>query len=243
MRLSPVLALLIATNAAVFASESIPVDFRVALTTMPETDSVEVSYWVPTAAVGVSGETENMRVGWRFEAGLVARFKELTPSLSLVGGAWFFYGDQAGKEYAPGGRDISVMTGPMEMTTMGVDLYAALAWQVSRYCAVEFGPFVGLGSARISDRGVNADNSDSRIEQSGSGDYEEAGLQLALLAHNEARTFLVGLGVRYLAAQAEAEFAFDTKDSQGNITNNGLHEKVEVRLNGFAPYLTAAITF
>jgi hypothetical protein len=182
-------------------------------------------------------------VGWRAEAGLVAQLKPLTSSLTLVGGAWLFYADQEGKEYAPGDRDISLMTGPMEMTTIGVDLYLAVAWRVASYCTVEFGPFVGVGSARISDSAVNADNAKSRVNESGSGDYEEAGLQLAIFAHNQARTFVVGLGARYLVAQAEAGFAFDTKDSQGNITNDGLREEVEVRLNGFAPYLTAAITF
>jgi hypothetical protein len=62
MRLSSVLAVLITSPAAILASESIPVDFRVTLTTMPETDSVEVSYWLPKAGVGASGETEN--IGW-----------------------------------------------------------------------------------------------------------------------------------------------------------------------------------
>lgn len=243
MRLSPVLALLIATNTAVLASESIPVDFRVGLTTMPETDSVEVTYRLPEYDYGVGGETEGMRVGWRVEAGLVARLKELTPSFSLIGGVWFFYGDQEGKEYPAEGRDIPGQTGPMEMTAMGVDFYLAVSWKVSRYVDVEFGPFVGVGAARISDRGVGADSPDSRVEEAGSGDYEEAGVSLTMFVHNEARSFLVGLGVRYLTAYGEADFAFDLEDDQGNVSPNGLQEEVEVRLNGFAPYLTAAITF
>ncbi len=233
--------LLFAADAA--ASEGNPVDVRVSVIAMPKSDYVEVTYRVPSEGFGLSGETAELGAGWRLEAGLVTRLVEFNPRLSLVGGAWFFYGDQDNQEFAPGTRDIPGATGPMEMTTMGVDFYLALSLRMSSYLEMELGPFVGVGTARISDRGVSAEGPEFRVEKSGNGDYEEAGAALTIFAHNQERSFLFGLGVRYLVAFGQADFAFDVQDAQGNIEPNGLEEEVEVTLRGFAPYLTMALTF
>lgn len=235
--------LLSAAVGASTASEATPIDLRVALLALPESDSVETTYYAPEFNYSHSGKTDTMDLGWRLEAGLVGRLHELSPRWSLVGGIWAFYGNQEASEFGPEGRDIPGQTGPMEITTLGIDLYLALALQVNPYLDVEVGPFVGLGTAKISDVGVGASGSDSRVEESGSGDYEEAGLSFTVLAHDTSRTFVFGLGLRYLVSYAEADFSFDVGDGQGNSYPNGLKEHVEIRQSGFMPYLTLGMSF
>ncbi len=227
--------------AAATASELHPVDLRVSLMMAPETENVEMTYRVP--GYGVSTSSESIDAGWRFEAGLVTSFNDPTSDFRLVGGAWFFYSNQESDEVAPGQRELDDATGPQEYMALGVDLYLALNVRLTSYAEVEFGPFVGIGTTRYSDRAVEAGNPDGRVEETGHGDYEEAGVNLAIILRPRSKSFLVSLGVRYLASYGEAENAWDTEDSEGNTVKDGLTQEVEIRQHGFTPYLTVGLTF
>lgn len=241
MRMCSTLLAVVGGLGLVQASELHPVDFRVTLMMAPETEDVDMTYRAGNDGVG--GSTESIDAGLRFEAGLVTRIAQLSPRWSLVGGAWVFYSKQENDEVDPGSRELSFMTGPMEYTTLGVDLYIAVSLQLNQYFEVEFGPFVGLGSTKYTDSGVDGSNPDGRVEETGNGDYEEAGLNLALLVRTTNRAVHVSLGVRYLVSYGEAENRFDLDDGQGNITVNGLTQSVEIYQRGFAPYFEAGLTF
>jgi hypothetical protein len=227
--------------AAAAASELHPVDLRVSLMMAPETEDIDVTYRVP--GLGVSGSTDGIDAGWRFEAGLATVLAGGSSNVRLIGGAWFFYSNQENDAVEPGEREIPVMTGPMDYMAMGIDLYIALNLRVTRHIEVEFGPFVGIGATRYTDSGVEAGNEDGRVEETGHGEYEEAGLALAITLRPPSRRFLVSLGVRALTSRGEAENAFDTEDEDGNLVSDGLIQEVEIRQNGFTPYLTVGMTF
>jgi hypothetical protein len=241
MRVCSTLLSLVGGLGLVHASELHPIDFRVVLMQAPETEKVDMTY--RSGNFGVSGETNSIDAGWRFEAGLVTRIAQISPRWSLVGGGWFFFSDQDTNEVAPGSRELSVMTGPMEYTTLGVDLYAAINLNLNQYLDVEFGPFVGIGSARYSDAGVEAGNPNGRVSYTGHGDYEEAGLNLAVMVRTSDHSVLVGLGMRYLVSYGEAENYYDTADAQGNRVVHGLKQYVEIRQRAFAPYMNVGLSF
>ena len=241
MRMCTTLLAVIGGLGLVQASELHPIDFRVTLMLAPETEDVDMTY--RAGNVGVGGSTDSIDAGLRFEAGLVTRITQLSPRWSLVGGGWFFYSNQENDEVSPGSRELPFMTGPMEYTTLGVDLYVAVNLRLNNYFEMEFGPFVGVGSSKYTDSAVQADNPDGRVEETGNGSYEEAGLNLALLIRTTNRAVHVSLGVRYLVSYGEADNSFDTEDSQGNITVNGLKQHVEIYQRGFAPYFSAGLTF
>jgi hypothetical protein len=155
----------------------------------------------------------------------------------------FFYGTQSASTYEPGTRELSVMTGPMNMTVLGVNLLVALDLRINPYLNLEFGPFVGLGGSTIKDTGVGTDGPDSRVTENGHGDYEEAGISLALYARNISRSMIFGLGLRYFTAYTEADLYFNVEDSNGNVTYGGLRERVEIRQHGFAPQMTFGMSF
>lgn len=241
MRMCSTLLAVVGAIGLAHASELHPIDFRVTLMMAPETEDVDMTYRVGN--IGVGGSTESIDAGLRFEAGLVTRIAQLSPRWSLVGGAWVFYSKQENDEVNPGSREIPGMTGPMEYTTLGVDLYIAVSLQLNQHFEVEFGPFVGVGSTKYTDSGVEAGDPDGRVEETGNGDYEEAGLNLALLVRTTNRAVHVSLGVRYLVSYGEAENSFDTQDAEGNVTVNGLKQSVEIYQRGFAPYFAAGLTF
>lgn len=226
-------------NASVVGSELHPVDLRVSLLRAPETENVDVSYSMGN--VGAYGSTDSIDAGWRFEAGLVTSIHELSPNLHVIGGVWFFYSDQENDAVAPGSREISVMTGPMNYTTMGIDLYLALNLKMGHYFEAELGPVVGLGTTRYTDSGVEAGDPDGRVEETGHGEYEEIGLNLAVLVRNTSRSVVVGLGVRYLGSHGEAENSFRTEDDNGNAGE--MVQQVEIYQHGFMPYVTVGATF
>lgn len=223
------------------ASELHPVDIRVSLMMAPETEDIDITYRVPEG--GVSGSIDGIDAGWRFEAGLVTTLTDPSSDVRLIGGAWFFYSNQENDAVEPGDREIPIMTGPMDYLTMGIDFYIALNVRVTDYAEVEFGPFVGIGTTRYTDSGVEAGNEEGRVEETGHGEYEEAGLSFAITLRPPSKSFLVSLGVRYLVSYGEAENRFDTEDDNGNRIPDGLIQEVEIRHNGFTPYLTVGMTF
>ena len=226
------------------ASETNPVDIRISLVALPKSEPVAVTYRLPDLNVGAAGTTDEMNVGWRIEAGVVGRLKEITEHFSLVGGGWVFYGNQKASTFEPDEREIPGQTGPMDVTTAGVDLYLALSLRMNSYFDLELGPFVGLGAATISDVAVGVDGPDSRVRETGHGDYEEAGVSLAIFTHSLDRSLIFGLGLRYLASYAEGDLSFNLKDTTtGTEYPGGLKEHVEIRQHGFAPYLTFGASF
>jgi hypothetical protein len=235
-------ASLFVIGTCISASETTPIDFRISLVATPASEEVEATYRLYDGS-GARTTTDELKGGWRFEVGLAGQLKEFAPGIGLIGGAWIFYGDQEASEFEPGERELPLMTGPMEMTTLGVDLFLGLGVRLNPYLELEAGPFVGIGTASISDVGVGVEGPDSRVREKGHGEYHEAGFALAILAHNSNRSAVVGLGVRYYGAIAEADISFDVEDSQGNEHPGGLKEHVEVRQSGFAPYITAGMTF
>jgi len=232
--------LLLAAIGTATASDLHPIDLRVSVMLAPKTDAVEMNYYVNNS--GVSLTSDSIDAGLRFEAGLVTRLVALSDSWSVVGGASFFYSDQETEEVEPGDREFPDATGPMEYTTMGVDLYVAINLQLSRHVELECGPFVGVGTARFADRAVEAGNPDGRVSQSGSGDYEEAGLNFALLLRNISHSVVASLGVKYLVANGEADLSWYIDDGNGNSVS-AFKQDVEIHTSGFAPYLTIGMTF
>ena len=241
MRLCSTLFALLGGFALLHGSDTHPIDLRVSLMMAPETENVDMTYRAGNS--GISGETDSIDAGLRFQVGLVTRIARMTDTFTLVGGAWFFYSDQETDEVEPGEREIPGVTGPMEYTNMGVDFYVAVNARLNQYFEVEFGPFVGIGATSYTDRGVKAGSPNGRVEESGSGDYEEAGLNLALLIRNASHSMFVSLGLQYLVSHGEADNAFDTVDEDGNRVVNGLKQHVEIDTRGFAPYLAVGLTF
>lgn len=241
MRICSTLLVVIGGLGLAHASELHPIDLRVAVMLAPKTEDVDMSYRV--GSTGVGGETDSIDAGLRFEVGLVTRITQISPSWSLIGGGWFFYSDQKNDEVDPGDRELPFMTGPMEYTTMGVDLYVAVSLKMNNYFELEFGPFVGIGSARYTDSGVEGGNPDGRVEETGHGDYEEAGLNLTLIIRTTNRAGHLGLGVRYLVSHGEADNSFYLYDGNGGFAEDDLDQHVDIYQRGFVPYLEFGLTF
>ncbi len=225
------------------SSEAIdPIDLRVNLLLTPPTEEVDVSY----SAIGYESAnltTDKLNSGWRAEISVVGTIYRFSENWSVLTGGSFFYGSQHASTYEPGTRELSIMTGPMDLTVMGVNLLLALDLRINSYMNLEFGPFVGLGGSTISDTGVGVDGPDSRVTENGHGEYEEAGVSLALYARNKSRSVIFGLGIRYFTAYAEADLRYNVQDQAGNVTYGGLKQQVEIRQHGFAPQLTFGMSF
>jgi hypothetical protein len=240
MRL-PILLIIASCAGSVAASEIHPVDIRLSLVVAPPTSKVEASYRFPDNSGGTFTENE-LHPGARFEAGLATSLATISERWSLVGGGMIFYGNQESSDSDPGDRDIGMMAGPMEMTTLGVDLFIALNVRFNPYFGAEAGPFVGLGTASIYDHAQNIQGGID--EQGGHGDYEEAGFNLAFFVHNATRSAIFALGVRYYAAYTEADLQYDVvRTSDMQEFPNGLTQHIEITQRGFAPYLTVGMTF
>ncbi len=245
MRLSPhsttIVFIFLSNN--LLSSEAIdPIDLRINLLLTPPTEEVSVNY----SAIGYGSanlSTDRLNNGWRAEIGVVGTIHRISEKWSVLAGGGFFYGSQSASTYEPGSRELSIMTGPMTMTVMGVNLQLALDLRINAYMNLEFGPFVGLGGSTISDTGVGVDGPDSRVTENGHGEYEEAGISVALYARNKSRSMIFGLGLRYFTAYAEADLSYNLEDSNGNVTYGGLKQQVEIRQHGFAPQLTFGMSF
>ncbi len=222
-----------------------PVDVRLNVLLMPATKDPKVNYAVdvPGYYDNFSTSTDNLSMGLRAEVGLVGTVHRFSPSVSLLLGGMVFYGSQRASTFEDGEREISGQTGPLKMTVLGLNLLTALDLRINSVLNLEFGPYVGLGGSTISDTGVGVDGPDSRVTEKGHGDYEEAGISLALYARNKDRSMIFGLGVRYFAAYTEADLRFNLVDSDGTWYYGALHEKVEIRQHGFAPSLTFGLSF
>jgi hypothetical protein len=226
------------------ASESHPIDVRFTTLLLPKTDNVDATYRVTYANAGGTAESQSIDPGLRFEVGLVTRLTEFAPGVSLVGGVWAFYGNQESDEVDAGEREVPIMTGPMSYTTLGVDFYLAVAVDFTPNLGMEFGPLVGFGTTTFSDRGVEAGNPDGRVEENGHGDYEEVGLNLQFIARTTSRDVQVSLGVRLMSSVGEASNSFNLYDPDTDTDYpGGLKQDVEIRQNGFAPYLSVGISF
>jgi hypothetical protein len=227
---------------AVSACAAEPLDVRLNLVVLPPSDNIPVTYSNPSG-LSYSADSDRFNNGWRAEIGMAGCPHRFSPDFAVLISGMLFYGSQKASTYEPGEREVSVMTGPMDMLTMGVDLHLGLQYKLNPYIDVEFTGFVGVGSATVSDTAVSADGPDERVTEEAHGDYEEAGLLLAINAHNKSRSFNIGLGLRYFIAYTEVDNYFNTQDRQGNFHPGGLRENIEIRLGGFAPHLMMGFSF
>jgi hypothetical protein len=228
MRTTTSAFLLLCGCAVLHASETRPADVRFAVMLNPETEGVYGTYRLADGG-GSAGTGDHLDMGYRVEVGLVTRLVQWTPQLALVGGGWVFYADQESSGSTVIG---GVVSGPMSYLTLGVDLHAALEARLNPWFSLEVGPVVGVGTTRFSDTVAVVGDAASASEETGHGEYVEAGLNLGVFARNTRGTALFSLGLRYLVSYGEADNRFA-----------GLEQDVEIRQHGFAPYVMAGLTF
>lgn len=210
---------------------------------VPTSDQVNIRYDDDFDYFTYNGDGPELNEGWRAEIGLVGRPHHFTNSTALLVSAMFFYHDQSSSTYGIDDREIIDQPGPLSLSAMGVDLYVALEFALSKYVEFEIGPFVGLGGSTISDVGVGTNGPDSRTEERGHGDYAEIGLNVMLSAHNAKKSVNFGLGLRYFSAYTEGKIRFNLADSSGHSYPGALRENVEITLQGLAPMASLGVNF
>jgi hypothetical protein len=219
-----------------------PIDVRLNVVILPPSDNIPVTYSDPNGN-SYSADSDRFNNGWRAEIGIAGCPHRFSPDFAALISGMIFYGNQSASTYEPDEREFPGSTGPMEILTLGVDVHLGLQYKFNPYIDVEFTGFVGVGNASVSDTGVGTDGPDSRVTEEAHGDYEEAGLLLAINAHNKSRSFNIGLGLRYFIAYTEVDNYINVVDSDGTLYPGGLREHIEIRLDGFAPHLMIGMSF
>jgi hypothetical protein len=238
--LLPLMSLLVATvhahaEDADLAPDVIS-DLRLLVAMVPGTKPVHAHVSQPFDGFDAEDTVSGLGLGVRFELGYYRSFADLNPRGSLFGGFALFDTQQSGDEITDGRGRNSPLIGPIKLNAIGVDLFAGYAVPLSKGTHLEIGPYVGFGTAAISDSCLFVGSTTTSGESTGHGRYREYGGRLSLLYTSSDNSLQAAIGLSYFGSHSSAKMTFDTPQGIKN-------ETITIDQSGFEPYLAVGLRF
>jgi hypothetical protein len=195
-------------------------DFRLDVGAVPVSRPVQEGiHQTETSGPDISANQSlgSLGLGIRVDLGW---YKALTANKdygTIVVGLSIFDAQQSGDPNNPAERG-NALTGPIKLNAMGVDISVAYAIPVTRNFHIEIGPFIGVGTATISDSDLVPGSTTVTTEQSAHGVYREMGGRLWFIYTSRNNNFQAHLAIAYYGAHAAANIQFNT--SVGTLSDN-----------------------
>lgn len=209
-------------------------DVRVSVGVAPPTEDAEVSY--QDSSGGTASENpEGLDLGVRVQFGITKSVYHLSPQGQVLLTLNGIYSQQRGEEVPENTRPYS-STGPMKLGVLAFHAGIGYAHWFGQSTHLEILPFIGFGTADISDAGPGP-TTGSRTSDDGHGQYREYGFTMGLYHVTGAAKIVAGIGFTYFRAHAEG-------DPEFNLVGGGkLYQHVEIDQVGISPWISLGMRF
>lgn len=209
-------------------------DVRINVGVAPPTEQPQITYR-DSGGGSAAEDPSGLDAGLRLQVGMVKSVYDLSPQgqclLSLHG----IYGQQSGSEVNAGVRPYDSL-GPIKLGVLAVQFGLGYAHWFGDSTHLEILPFIGFGSAGISDTGPG-ETTGSKTTDEGHGQYHEYGFSMGLYRVVGASKIVAGIGFSYYRAHSEADLEF-------NLVGGGkLYEHVEIDQVGVSPWVVIGMRF
>jgi hypothetical protein len=226
------LALTAGTLLAVPAADVFDVSISAGIA--PPTENPQISYH-DTSGGSASENPDGLDLGLRLQLGITKSVYDLSPQGQVLISFNGIYSQQSSDRVAVGSRPEN-STGPIKLGVMAVQLGVGYAHWFGEATHLEILPFIGYGTADISDAGTGA-VSGSTVSDDGHGRYREYGFTMGIFHVTGPSKIVLGIGFTYFRSHSEADPTF-------NVAGGGkLYEHVEIDQVGVSPWLSLGMRF
>ena len=209
-------------------------DARISVGIAPTTGDAHITYH-DTNGGTASENPDGQDLGIRVQFGMAKSVYDLSPQgqvlLSLNG----IYSQQSGNESALNTRPYNSL-GPIKLGVLAVQFGAGYAHWLGQSTHLEILPFIGFGSADITDSGPGP-TAGSKVTKDGHGRYREYGFTMGIYHVTGLSKIVLGLGFSYFRAHAEADPEFAL------VGGGKLYEHVEIDQVGVSPWVSLGLRF
>jgi hypothetical protein len=203
-------------------------DFRLDVGAVPVSRPVQEGLSASSVGFSENQNLGSLGLGIRVDLGIYKALSANTDCGTIVVGLGFFDAQQSG-DTTNASQRAGVLTGPIKLNALGVDLSVAYAFPLGHNFHIEIGPFAGVGTAQITDRGEYYQGNGATGDASSHGVYREYGGRLWFIYTSRNNNFQAHLAVAYYGAHAAANIQF-------NIVQGGvLSDHLTVDESGISP--------
>jgi hypothetical protein len=203
-------------------------DFRLDVGAVPVSRPIQEGLSANTVGFSENQNLGSLGLGIRVDLGI---YKAITANKdygTVVVGMSLFDAQQSGDATNPNER-AGVLTGPIKLNALGVDISVGWAFPITRNFHIELGPFAGVGTASITDRGLLAGSNTATVDESAHGVYREYGARLWFIYTSHSNNFQAHFAIAYYGAHAAADIHF-------NLVGGGvLSDHLTIDESGISP--------
>lgn len=194
-------------------------DIRLDVGVVPASRNVQEGVSVAGTTFSGTDSLPGLDIGLRVDLGMYRTLSDMTDGGTVVIGLNVFEAQQSGDSNQNNPR-YGALVGPIEMNALGVDLSISYAIALWRGWHVEIGPFVGIGSADITDRALIVGSTTVSESEGGHGVYREFGGRLSLFYTDRDNGLIFHIAIAYYGAHTSANFTYTA--ASGDLVKESL---------------------